>query len=67
MCLLGRFLRCLVDVGSVGGILKSAFSNFLYRGVNSAFKVGVGSISVSTGVLLEERLKVVLGFSDMCT
>ena len=28
-CLPGRFLSCLVAVGSTGGILKSACKNFL--------------------------------------
>ena len=57
MYLLGRFLRCLVALGSTGSILKS-ISRCFYRGaVSRVFKIGVGSILAQQRLLLEGRLE----------
>ena len=49
-CLTGRFLSCLVIVGSTGGILRSACNQFLGSTVSSVFKVGVSGTSGPVGV-----------------
>ena len=59
MCLLGRFLSHLVDVGSMGHSLKSACRYFIGGAVNSVLKVGVDGISGSTGSASGRRLEVV--------
>ena len=49
MYLLGKFLICLVAVGSMGAFLKSVCRDFLGDTVSKIFKIGVSGISGSTG------------------
>ena len=45
----GRFLSCLMAVGSTGVILKFACKCFVDDAISSLFKVGVGGTSDSAG------------------
>ena len=49
-CLPGRFLSCLVAMGSTGGISKFACKCFLGGAVSSMFKVEVGGTSAQQGM-----------------
>ena len=48
-CLQGRFISCLLVVGSNGRILKSACNCYLGGTVSNVLKAGVGAISSSVG------------------
>ena len=49
MSLLGRFLSCLVAIGSTGGISKSACIQFCGSAMSNVLRLGVGGTSSSVG------------------
>ena len=61
MCLPGRFLSCLLAVGSMGGILTLACRCFLGVAVSGVFKVGVVGISASTRATSWWKIRSCLG------